>query len=178
MVRLLEEQAKSGVEIRIIGRINANNPEIAVRRPHIRLHARTIIRDGTHAFIGSQSLRKVELDDRREVGIVIRDRKAVAQLVKIFDEDWAAAAHSPKRPQRSELTKAAKRVARAVTKDMPPIFEVVEEAVKTVVGNKTDVELDSKEIEETVKDAVTEAVKEAVRDVVEGAVSLADHDAT
>ena len=34
----------------------------------VRLHVRAIIRDGTRAFVGSQSLRKEELDSRREVG--------------------------------------------------------------------------------------------------------------
>jgi hypothetical protein len=41
--------------------------------PGKRLHVRAIVRDGRRAFVGSQSLRKVELDERREVGIIIRD---------------------------------------------------------------------------------------------------------
>ena len=39
----------------------------------LRLHTRTIIRDGRQAFIGSQSLRAAELDSRREVGLIVRD---------------------------------------------------------------------------------------------------------
>ena len=36
--------------------------------PGKRLHVRAIVRDGRRAFVGSQSLRKLELDERREVG--------------------------------------------------------------------------------------------------------------
>ena len=44
----------------------------------MRLHVRAIVRDGTHAFVGSQSLRKDELENRREVGLIINN-PAVAQ---------------------------------------------------------------------------------------------------
>ena len=49
---------------------------------------RAIIRDGRCAFIGSQSLRTLELDGRREVGLIIRDRDIVRKLKKTFDRDW------------------------------------------------------------------------------------------
>ena len=42
----------------------------------MRLHTRSIVRDGRYAFIGSQSLRQLELDARREVGIIFRDPTA------------------------------------------------------------------------------------------------------
>jgi phosphatidylserine/phosphatidylglycerophosphate/cardiolipin synthase-like enzyme len=57
-------------------------------RRGVRLHVRAIGRDGRRAFIGSQSLRKLELDERREVGIVIRDRKVVRKVEKVFNDDW------------------------------------------------------------------------------------------
>ena len=49
---------------------------------------RAIVRDGRRAFIGSQSLRKLELDERREVGIIIRERKVVRKVEKVFNDDW------------------------------------------------------------------------------------------
>ena len=58
----------------------------------MRLHTRSIIRDGTWAFVGSQSLRALELDSRREVGIIFRDPKVVARLAKTFEDDWEAKA--------------------------------------------------------------------------------------
>ena len=41
--------------------------------PGKRLHVRAIIRDGKRAFIGSQSLRRLELEKRREVGVIVTD---------------------------------------------------------------------------------------------------------
>ena len=57
-------------------------------------------------------------------------------------------------------------IAKAVTKDMLPIAPVLEGAVKEVVGNGKNVDLNAEAIEETVRDAVKEAVKEAVRHAV------------
>ena len=54
----------------------------------MRLHVRAMMRDGRRAFIGSQSLRRLELDERREVGVIVRDPTIVARLEKLFDYDW------------------------------------------------------------------------------------------
>ena len=56
----------------------------------LRLHVRAIVRDRKAAFIGSQSLRKLELDRRREVGMITKDRRAAATIAKVFDSDWKA----------------------------------------------------------------------------------------
>jgi len=50
-----------------------------------------LVRDGRRAFVGSQSLRKPELDERREVGIVIRDARLVKRLANVFEVDWTRA---------------------------------------------------------------------------------------
>jgi hypothetical protein len=55
----------------------------------MRLHVRAIVRDGSQAFVGSQSLRKLELDGRREVGVIVRDRRVVARMVAVFQGDWS-----------------------------------------------------------------------------------------
>ncbi len=44
----------------------------------LKLHVRCIIRDRKSAFVGSQSLRKLELDQRREVGLITKDVRTVA----------------------------------------------------------------------------------------------------
>lgn len=54
-----------------------------------RLHVRSMIRDGDTGFVGSQSLRALELDARREVGIITRDPKVVKRMTEVFEEDWA-----------------------------------------------------------------------------------------
>ena len=91
MLQLLEKKASQGVRIRIIGALEKKWEKTAFAvvqklRTH-RLHVRAIVRDSRRAFIGSQSLRKLELDERREVGIIIRDRKVVRKVEKIFNDD-------------------------------------------------------------------------------------------
>ena len=100
MLQLLEKKASQGVRIRIIGTLEkkwerAGFAAVQKLRNH-RLHVRAIVRDGRRAFIGSQSLRKLELDERREVGIVIRDRKVVRKVEKVFNDDWKGAVRKKK----------------------------------------------------------------------------------
>jgi phosphatidylserine/phosphatidylglycerophosphate/cardiolipin synthase-like enzyme len=175
MIRLLEERAKAGVDIRIIGRISRKRSVLAVRAlPRLRLHTRTMVRDRHQVFLGSQSLRELELDARREIGVIFRDPRIVNSLVKIFGEDWGSAEVLEARPARKDTgapaTKAAKEVAKAVARDLPPVAPVVEEVVRQVVGRAADVDLDRREVEDTVKDAVKEAVREAVKGMVEQVV--------
>ncbi len=59
--------------------------------PDLRLHVRAIVRDGTTAFVGSQSLRKLELDGRREVGVIVTDTRVVKRMQAVFEADWALA---------------------------------------------------------------------------------------
>jgi hypothetical protein len=54
-----------------------------------------MIRDGSSAFIGSQSLRKLELDGRREVGILVSDTRVVKQIQDVFEDDWKQAGGKP-----------------------------------------------------------------------------------
>ncbi len=175
MIRVLEERAKAGVEIKIIGRLTRKGSKLDWHKlAPMRLHTRTIVRDGRHAFIGSQSLREIELVARREVGVIFRDAKIVSRLGKIFVEDWVATA-KPKEvnvaADAEPAAKVAKKVAKAVAKDLSPVTPVLEGMVKDIVGEGADIDLDSREVEATVKDAVKEAVREVVRDVVEEMVA-------
>lgn len=90
MIRLLQERARKGVDVRILGHVAKRAAGLTwAKMPGIRLHARVIIRDGTRAFLGSQSLRQVQLDERREVGIITSDRASVKKLRAVFELDWA-----------------------------------------------------------------------------------------
>jgi len=173
MIRLLDERAKAGVDIRIIGRLSRASANLKVRKlPQLRLHTRTMIRDGRDAFVGSQSLRPAELDSRREVGIIFRDSRVVSRLNKTFQSDWESKEQPGEQVVAEEtphLTKVAKKIAKAVAKELPPMTPVLESTVKDLVGARTDVKMNAKEFEATVKDAVKEAVKQAVTDAVEGA---------
>jgi phosphatidylserine/phosphatidylglycerophosphate/cardiolipin synthase-like enzyme len=90
MLRLLHLKAKAGVDIRVIGRVGKRAGNIRVQKlPGLRLHVRAMIRDGDTAFVGSQSLRALELDARREVGLIFKDPKVVKRLQEVFEDDWA-----------------------------------------------------------------------------------------
>ena len=174
MIRLLEERAKAGVDVRIIGRLTRRSGSLKAHklRP-MRLHTRTIIRDGHQAFIGSQSLREVELGSRREVGIIFRDPKIIGRLVKLFEDDWVASERAAEKHDSEEIepaAKVAKKFAKAVSKELPPVAPMLEGVVKEVVGELTDTELDTQEVEETVRDAVKDAVRDVIRDVIEDVV--------
>jgi cardiolipin synthase A/B len=87
--KVLAERAENGVKIRILGNLEKQNSDIRVRpMATMRLHVRAIIRDGTAAFIGSQSLRKLELEGRREVGIIIQNGAVVRKIRDLFESDW------------------------------------------------------------------------------------------
>ena len=90
VLRVLQQRAKAGVEIRVIGRVEKAIDGLVMRKmPGLRLHVRAMIRDGSSAFVGSQSLRRLELDGRREVGVLSRDPKVVKAIADLFEEDWA-----------------------------------------------------------------------------------------
>ncbi len=87
--KVIAERAKAGVKIRILGHLEKANPDIKVRSlAPMRLHVRAIIRDGKSAFVGSQSLRKLELEGRREVGIIIQNAAVVRKMLGVFSADW------------------------------------------------------------------------------------------
>jgi phosphatidylserine/phosphatidylglycerophosphate/cardiolipin synthase-like enzyme len=91
MLKLIVEKMKSGVDVKIIGKVEAKWQLKGLKYPGKRLHVRAIVRDGHQAFVGSQSLRKLELDRRREVGLILDDQKVVKQIKAIFEQDWIAA---------------------------------------------------------------------------------------
>ena len=91
MLALLARKAQGGVRVRLLGELEKKwqKSGLTAREfPGERLHVRAIVRDGRRAFIGSQSLRKLELDERREVGVIIRDRAIVRSIEKTFKRDW------------------------------------------------------------------------------------------
>jgi phosphatidylserine/phosphatidylglycerophosphate/cardiolipin synthase-like enzyme len=108
MIKLLAERQKAGVDVRIIGKASKLPDGIGLSKlVKLRLHARAIIRDGTRAFVGSQSLKRNELDNRREVGIIIPDPRIAKRLQRIFEEDWENA-KTKQEPELPETTGKAK----------------------------------------------------------------------
>jgi len=90
MIRLIIQRMKAGVDVRIIGKVSKRGGSIRVQKqPGLRLHVRAMVRDGDTAFVGSQSLRAMELDARREVGLIVKEPKTVKRLLETFEADWA-----------------------------------------------------------------------------------------
>jgi cardiolipin synthase len=166
ILRVLGERMKAGVEIKIIGRVNSRNPGLEVRiLAGLRLHTRTIIRDRRQAFVGSQSLRRAELDSRREVGVIIHEAKAVNGLIQTFEADWER--KEPEGEHRSQAKpRVSKKAMKALVQELSPLSPMVEEAVKQVTSDTQSASLNLKEMKETIKEAVQEAVQEAVRERV------------
>jgi len=179
IVRVLEARVKAGVTVRIIGKLKAKSDVLpAPKTLHIRLHTRSIIRDGSWAFVGSQSLRSLELDARREVGIIFRDPKVVGRLAKTFEEDWEAKEQAAAQPisaaeteqqDQASAAKVAKKVAKAVADDMAPVKPVFELTLREMSGSVPETGVNHPEMEATVKQAVKDAVRQVVRDFVEQA---------
>jgi cardiolipin synthase A/B len=109
MLRLITERVKAGVDVRIIGRVEAKWADHIPHEkyPGKRLHIRAIIRDGTRASMGSQSLRRLELEKRREVGVIITDEIVVRQMRDVFENDWALTPSGKKK--RKKDAKAEKK---------------------------------------------------------------------
>lgn len=89
MLRIITGKIEAGVSVKIIGKVEAKWSVPFETCPGTRLHVRAIVRDGQRAFVGSQSLRRLELDRRREVGVIVDDRKVVEAIATVFARDWA-----------------------------------------------------------------------------------------
>lgn len=173
MLRLLSERAKAGVKVRIIGRVADRRPELEVRRLNQRLHTRTMVRDGSWVFVGSQSLREMELDERREVGLIFRDAQIAGKICATFEADWKASegmvAQAEAVDGEMPTDLIARKVAKAVSKDLPPVAPLVDGLMQELAGELGEVDIAADTVQQIVKGAVKEAVKEVVKDVLEEA---------
>ena len=169
MMRLLQERAKAGVDVRVIGRAGKGGADLSARKlSTMRLHTRTIIRDQRQAFVGSQSLRRAELDQRREVGLIVDSPEVVGKLAATFESDWASADNVTEQRDMPTL-KVVKKAVKSVMKDLPPVSTIIKDAVEGLTAEEGGATLDSKQIEDTVK-AIKMAVKESVAEaILEGA---------
>ena len=179
MMGALKQRAKAGVEINVIGKVSSGSGLKARKLTAMRLHTRTIIRDGHQAFVGSQSLRHAELDDRREVGVIFREPKIVKKLISMFEKDWKNSGHfhepeeqderdEPRKDTDTAVTKeAAEEIVSVLSRELRPLSGKVKKAVTKVVAKAGDDVLHDKMVKLTVKKVVKKAVKKAVKQAVE-----------
>jgi phosphatidylserine/phosphatidylglycerophosphate/cardiolipin synthase-like enzyme len=166
MVRALNERAKKGVDVRVIGTVGKKSHMNVRPLRGFRLHTRTIVCDRREAFVGSQSLRKAELDARREVGLIVRDKKVVGRLLDTFEADWAVKASEA---TGESTSKEIKKTLKATVVKLSPLDPVVKEAVEDVVLEDGP-SLTVTEVKKTVEKAVKEAVRERVQEILNEAV--------
>jgi cardiolipin synthase A/B len=55
---------------------------------HLRLHGKMLLADGVAAIVGSMNLTPGSFDDRRELGIEVRDDAVVERLHEVAHHDW------------------------------------------------------------------------------------------
>ena len=79
----------------------------------MRLHVRAIIRDGRDAFVGSQSLRTLELDGRREIGVLVDDAQVVKQIAATFEARLGATGPAGRRTGPRDVTEWRPRLLRS-----------------------------------------------------------------
>jgi cardiolipin synthase A/B len=101
MLRIITERIKAGVDVKIIGKVEDKWHLRWEKYQGKRLHVRAIVRDGQRAFIGSQSLRKLELEKRREIGVIVTDREVVEGLTAAFARDWAETTRGKKEVKKT-----------------------------------------------------------------------------
>ena len=91
LLRLLKKKAEEGVDVRILGIVGRSGAGLRTEKlSELRVHVRAILRDDSELFIGSQGLRTIELDRRRELGLVVRDRASIKHFREVFEADWEA----------------------------------------------------------------------------------------
>ena len=95
VIGILLRKAAVGCNIEIISADTSYNevvPNYHVRKlVRYKLHAKCIVVDASRFFIGSQNLRKVSLNRRRELGIIVEDDAMARKIERVFDEDWEQA---------------------------------------------------------------------------------------
>jgi phosphatidylserine/phosphatidylglycerophosphate/cardiolipin synthase-like enzyme len=198
MLRILHERAKAGVDIKVIGSVAGHPPFEERKLGSHRLHTRTIIRDRRQAFVGSQSLRTLELDSRRELGLIVQDAKIVRTLIETFESDWTSsgAGKAPGPAKETDVPEAAaardkiavektasekvasdkeaRKAVQVLTKELNPLAVSVKKAVRKAVAKAGEDVLHDNDVKNTMKKVVKKAVKEAVKEAVQDAQDAHD----
>jgi cardiolipin synthase len=114
MLALLRDRVRCGVDVRVIGHVAKAGSGIRwAKLADRRLHVRAIVRDGIRGFVGSQSLKRLELDARRELGVIVRERRLVKQIADVFETDWTRSWKGSGADERSSGAERAQPLAAA-----------------------------------------------------------------
>jgi phosphatidylserine/phosphatidylglycerophosphate/cardiolipin synthase-like enzyme len=167
-MRLLSARMREGIDVRIIGTAGKRAQGVPVAPLFMRLHAQIIVCDGKRMFLGSQSLRTLELDARREVGVLLDDPEIIRQVVSTFEADWRQIHSDPTAAYEPLRTVAAadEGVDSAANDCLSPaivahlVKSAVKEAIKDALLETLPLNADAIPLKETVKEAAKEAMHE------------------
>jgi phosphatidylserine/phosphatidylglycerophosphate/cardiolipin synthase-like enzyme len=170
-VKLLNEKISAGLDVRVIGSTSNKGTTLPSRKLPTRLHARAIMRDGKSVFLGSQSLRKLELEARREIGIIVHDPKVAKKMISVFDADWSLATPAAQPSEMSQLINfPAKKVAKKVVRELN-LVPAMEQVLDRVLESNDSAQLEPKEVVEGVREAMREEVQAAVTQALQELVA-------
>ncbi len=58
------------------------------KQKNLRLHAKLLLADDSHAIVGSMNIDRSAFDLRRELGTKVSDPGVITRLLSVFNEDW------------------------------------------------------------------------------------------
>jgi len=58
------------------------------KQKNLRLHAKLLLADDSHAIVGSMNIDRSAFDLRRELGTRVSDPGVITRLLSVFNEDW------------------------------------------------------------------------------------------
>jgi phosphatidylserine/phosphatidylglycerophosphate/cardiolipin synthase-like enzyme len=86
-VRLLVNPSLDDLDFSVYTRLADGGVTIHTA-PHLYIHAKALVVDGTLAIIGSHNPTSASLDDNREVSLIIGDLHGIWRIVRTFAGDW------------------------------------------------------------------------------------------
>lgn len=169
IMQLLADKVRNGVDVRVIGGVGKRAVGVTAARLNIRLHAQAMVRDGDELFLGSQSMRMIELDARREVGVLVDGPEITRQVKETFEADWARIMSSRKTVQRtvaetaSEIDADPGVYAPSASEAAQLVQSAVKEAIMDAVKETLQLSPDMVPLKSTVKEAAREALAELAK---------------
>ena len=95
VMSVLLRKAAAGCSVKVISRDTFYDEVVSnfhvKKLARYKLHAKCVVVDSRRFFVGSQNLREVSLDRRREVGLIAEDDALARKIERVFDEDWDTA---------------------------------------------------------------------------------------
>src|SRR5262249_36109521 len=104
---------------------------------------------------------------RRELGVIVKERKGITKLVETFESDWATNQDKEFKGKAADEGKEKPAKKMQLDKKLDPLGETIKRGVKKMGKEKGHEVLADDETKETLKQAVKKTVKQAFKEAVE-----------